>query len=249
MASIVAAPSVSDRSNYSRRFRLPSVPPLWLEGRIMAEYLALVRDPVFYGRGYARVQSRSVLLIPGFFAGDATLGVMSDWLERMGHRPQAAGIRLNILKSDVLLNSLQRRLLDQFRQRRRKVTVIGHSRGGLLAKVLADRHPALVDQVVALGSPLRDPFDVHPLTMAGVHTARLINFVRHPGTAERHFLAELAAGPKVPVTSIYTRSDGVVNWKACVDAPGITCHEVRGSHIGLALNREVYRALAALLNS
>jgi hypothetical protein len=102
--------------------------------------------------------------------------------------------------------------------------------------------------VITLGSPLNDPFDVHPLTMAGVHAAHLFNAMRyrHPASVEMRFLRDLRAAPRVPTTSIYSRSDGVVNWKACL-RPDINSIEVNGSHVGLALNPEVYRILAHLL--
>jgi pimeloyl-ACP methyl ester carboxylesterase len=219
---------------------------MWREGRVWREYFALTRDPVFYGRGFPRGSGQPVLLIPGFMAGDITLNVMSDWLQRLGYAPQPAGIRVNIHNSELLLAGLRRRLLNHYLPTRSRVTLIGHSRGGLLAKVLADRHPQLVERVIALGSPLTNPFDIHPLTMASVQAARLINFLRHPLTVEERFLGDLAAAPAVPTTSIYTRSDGVVNWRACV-RPDVTCVEVDGCHIGLAVNREVYRVLARLL--
>jgi len=114
--------------------------------------------------------------------------------------------------------------------------------------VLSHRKPDLVEQVITLGSPLNDPFDVHPLTMAGVHAAHLFNAVRyrHPASVEMRFLRDLGAAPRVPTTSIYSRSDGVVNWKACLRSD-LNSIEVHGSHVGLALNPEVYRILAHLL--
>ena len=126
--------------------------------------------------------------------------------------------------------------------------MIGHSRGGVLAKVLSHRKPDLVEQVITLGSPLNDPFDVHPLTMAGVHAAHLYNAMRyrHDASVEMRFLRDLRAEPRVPTTSIYSRSDGVVNWKACL-RPDINAIEVHGSHVGLAMNPEVYRILAHML--
>jgi pimeloyl-ACP methyl ester carboxylesterase len=143
-------------------------------------------------------------------------------------------------------------LIDTLEAMQRKtesrVSLVGHSRGGVLAKVLSHRHPDLVEQVITLGSPLNDPFDVHPLTMAGVHAAHLFNAVRygHPASVEMRFMRDLRAAPRVPMTSIYSRSDGVVNWKACL-RPDINAIEVHGSHVGLALNPEVYRILAHLL--
>jgi triacylglycerol lipase len=50
----------------------------------------------------------------------------------------------------------------------------------------------------------------------------------------------------VTLTSIYSREDGVVQWQSCV-APDANCVEVTGSHVGLAFNRKVYRAIAEAL--
>lgn len=223
---------------------------MWRESRLAVEYLALIRDPVYYGRGVPRGKGRPVLLIPGFLAGDSSLNVMAGWLRRMGYRPQLSGISFNIRYSEVTLEGVISRLSAAASQRAdggRRVILIGHSRGGLLAKVVGDRHPDLVERVIALGSPLAEVFDVHPLLMAGVHAARIYNFVRF-GTRwdiEKAFLDEVAARPKVPVTSIYSKSDGVVNWKACL-RDDVETLEVGGSHGGLAVNVEVYKALARL---
>src|SRR5439155_1552038 len=120
-------------------------------------------------------------------------------------------------------------LLALHRKTGARIAVVGHSRGGVLAKVLSHRKPDLVEQVITLGSPLNDPFDVHPLTMAGVHAAHLFNAVRyrHPASVEMRFLRYLKAAPRVPTTSTYPRSDGVVNWKACL-RPDINAIEGHG---------------------
>src|SRR5450756_673186 len=168
----------------------------------------------------------------------------------MGYRPRVAGVAFNVMYSEVML----RPLIDTLRELRRRtcarVSLVGHSRGGVLAKVLSHRKPDLVEQVITLGSPLNDPFDVHPLTMAGVRAAHIYNAFRygHAASVEERFLRDLAAPPRVPTTSIYSRSDGVVNWRACL-RPDVNAIEVNGSHIGLALNPEVYRILAQLLTA
>jgi triacylglycerol lipase len=221
---------------------------MWLEGRFSIEFLRLIRDPVFRGVDVPAGLRRPVLLIPGFLAGDWTLRTQRDWLRRVGYRPRLAGLAFNVMYSEVMLKPLLETLQSLHRKTGARVSVVGHSRGGVLAKVLSHRKPDLVEQVITLGSPLSDPFDVHPLTMAGVHAARLFNAVRygHPESVEMRFLRDLRAAPRVPTTSIYSRTDGVVNWKACL-RPDINAIEVRGSHVGLALNPEVYRILAHLL--
>ena len=212
------------------------------------EWLRLIRDPVYRGDDVPPGHGRPVLLVPGFLAGDWTLRTPYDWLKRMGYRPRMAGVTFNVMYSEVMLRPLIDTLTALHRRTGARVSLVGHSRGGVLAKVLAHRRPDLVEQVITLGSPLKDPFDVHPLTMAGVHAAHVYNVMRygHPASVEMRFLRDLAAAPRVPTTSIYSRSDGVVNWHACL-RPDINAIEVNGSHVGLSLNPEVYRIPSYLL--
>jgi len=228
--------------------RFTPLPPMWLEGRLAAEYVNLIQDPVYYGRGVAPGDGRPVLLIPGFLAGDQTLLTMQSWLRRLDYLPTLSGIRFNVHYSEMTLERVLERLYVHHRRTRQKVALVGHSRGGLLAKVLADRNPELVSQVIALGSPLNAAYDVHPVTLAAVRAARLYNRIRYRNQWETEvaFMEQLAAPPAVPVTSIYTRSDGVVNWEACL-RDDVTTLEVNGSHGGLGVNAEVYRHLARLL--
>jgi pimeloyl-ACP methyl ester carboxylesterase len=221
---------------------------MWLEGRFYIEYLRLIRDPVFRGIEVPPGNRRPVILIPGFLAGDWTLRTPFHWLRRVGYRPRMAGVTLNVMYSEVMLRPLLDALMSLHRRTAARVSLVGHSRGGVLAKVLAHRKPELVEQVITLGSPLNDPFDVHPLTMASVRAAHVYNVMRygHAASVEMRFLRDLAAAPKVPMTSIYSRSDGVVHWKACLRSD-INSIEVKGSHVGLALNPEVYRILSHLL--
>lgn len=224
------------------------IPPIWLEGRVYIEYLRLIRDPVFRGVDVPSGLRKPVVLIPGFLAGDWTLSTLYDWMRKVGYRPRMAGVAFNVNYSEVMLKPVLDALLELHRKTGARVSLVGHSRGGVLAKVMAHRKPDLVEQVITLGSPLSDPFDVHPLTMAGVRAAHLFNVVRyrHPASVEMRFLRDLKAPPRVPTTSIYSRSDGVINWRACLRSD-INAIEVHGSHVGLALNPEVYRILGHLL--
>lgn len=192
---------------------------------------------------------RVLLLIPGFLAWDASLTVMRDWLNRCGYQAELPGMALNVSYSEMVLKPLAARLMTLAAWAGRgKVTLIGHSRGGLLAKVLADRHPQLVRGVICLGSPLQDPYDVHPLTMAGVRLAHAYNLLRYArgGNIETRFLRDLEGPTQVPLYSLYSRTDGIVHWQACLRQDA-ECLEVGGSHLGLGVNREVYQSLAGLL--
>ncbi len=214
----------------------------------LRELSALLRDPVFRGRGVPRGDGRAVLLVPGFLSGDWSMTVMHGWLQRIGYSAHMSGIYFNVRASEHMLAGLRRRLSEIRAGTASRVTLLGHSRGGLLAKVLAQRQPDAIEQVIALGSPLADQSDITPLTQAAVGVVRTVNEIGFGLRlrAEGRFAYDLKQAPAVPTTSIYTRSDDVVNFRSCI-RPDIPSIAVWGSHNGLVINPEVYRLLGRLL--
>ena len=214
----------------------------------LRELSALLRDPVFRGRGVPRGDGRPVLLVPGFLSGDWSMRVMQSWLQRVGFRVYLSGILFNVQHSERMLAGLRHRLVQVEKDTGSRVSIVGHSRGGLLAKVLSQRRPESVEQVITLGAPLADWTDLS-LTMhhaVGVfRTANEIAFGRRLN-AEGRFTHDLGLRPAVPPTSIYTRSDDVVNFRSCL-RPDIPAISVWGTHNGLLVNPEVYRLLGRLL--
>jgi triacylglycerol lipase len=232
---------------YTGRWR--QQPPVWLEGRGVLEYLRLLRHPIYRGAGVPGAGA-PVLLVPGLMAGDSSLSVLRNWLLRSDYHVEVAGLVFNIRYSDLVARLITLRLQAMHRLLGRKVTIVGHSRGGMLAKVVADRQPDAVARVIALGAPIGAPYDIHPLTMAGVRVAHALNVIRYArgGGVERSFLKELEAPAQVPLVSIYSRTDGIVHWEACLRADA-ECLEVAGSHLGLGVNAQVYQLLAGILPS
>ncbi|MEA2387320.1 MAG: triacylglycerol lipase, partial [Thermoleophilaceae bacterium] len=86
-----------------------ALPPIWREGRIGLEAAALMRNPVYRGEGIADAGGQPVLLIPGFLAGDDSLGIMTRWLRRTGHHTRKAGIRSNVDCSSLAMERLEER--------------------------------------------------------------------------------------------------------------------------------------------
>jgi triacylglycerol lipase len=227
------------------------------ELRWQAELARLLVDPIWRGIGVPRGDGSPVLLLPGFMAGSESLAVLNQWLRGVGYRVYRSGIRVNVDCSDRAIDRLDARLQQIHDKRGDKVALIGHSRGGHFAKVLGQRRPELVSGVVSLGAGLDNPFDISVPTKLAVAAVRTF----HHRTDDRcredgclttqcgcRFAREYAAPfPKsVPLTSIYSRGDGVVWWEAAV-VPYANCVEVSGSHIGLAANRKAYRAIAQAL--
>lgn len=246
------SPRYADRGIPPLRYfgRVIGLPPVWLESRAPFENMRLRNTPAYAGDGLPRGEGQPVLLIPGFMAADRSLATLRDWLLRMGYHAEIPGLAFNVRYSEAVLNAINLHLVDLYGWLGQKVTLVGHSRGGLLAKVAAHRHPEMVDRVVALGAPLADPFDISPFTMACVRLAQVFNLVRfgQTGEVERPFLDDLAAPVGRPLTSIYSRTDGIVHWRACI-RPDAECVEVVSSHVGLAVNPDVYALIARLLAS
>lgn len=212
------------------------------------EFSALIRDPVFRGRGVPPGDGRAVLLIPGFLAGDWTMRVMDAWLRRVGYSSHLSGIIFNVHHSERMLAGLRRKVAEVEKEAGARVTLVGHSRGGLLAKVLSQRRPKGIEQVITLGSPLADWTDLAFMThhaVGVVTTANQLVYGRRLN-AEGRFTYDLKLPPVVPTTSIYTKTDDVVNFRSCL-RPDIPALPAWGSHNGLVVNPEVFRLLGRLL--
>lgn len=227
------------------------------ELRWQLELARLLADPVWRGVGVPRGDGGPVLLIPGFLAGDQSLSFMAAWLRRIGHRPRRAGIAFNVRCADIAVDRLERTLHHLFLSSGRPVAIVGHSRGGHFAKALASRCPDQVSRVVSLGSGLDDPFDISETTRRAVASVRQALHRQDPARAALgcftpscscRYAADFARPfpAQVPLTSVYSKGDGVVRWQACV-VPYARCVEVRGSHVGLAFNRHAYREIARAL--
>src|SRR4051794_6046876 len=110
------------------------IPPLWRESRLGLEAAALLRSRVFKGEDVEDAGGQPVLLIPGFLAGDDSLGLMTQWLRRTGHRTKSAGIRSNVDCSSASVERLAERLECLARTSGQRVAIIGQSRGGDMGK-------------------------------------------------------------------------------------------------------------------
>jgi triacylglycerol lipase len=230
--------------------------PIWREGLVAFERAALMRDPVWRGDGVLHGDGAPVMLVPGFLAGDTSLGLMAQWLRRIGYRPCRAGIRANVDCTARALERLEGQA-ERFADRHgRSLTVVGQSRGGTMARILAVRRPDLVQGIVCLGSPLVDHLAVHPLVRAQVRAVALLGSLGVGGlfsyNCSEGCCAEVNAQARAPMpdgvsfTAVYSRSDGVVDWRACLD-PAARQVEVRSTHVGMAANPAVYAVVADAL--
>ena len=243
----------------SRLIPLGDRPPLWREARFGLEAAALLRDPIFRGDGVSAGRGRPVLLIPGFLAGDGSLSMMAGWLKRGGYRPSRAGMVANVNCAGTVMPRLEERLERLVSEQGQKAAIVGQSRGGTLAKLVALRRPDLVCGIVTLGSPNLDPLAINALLARQVALVAALGQAGMPGFFRRECLAgdcadavaaELARPwpSGLPYVAVYSRRDAVVDWRACLD-PAAEHVEVDASHVGMGVNPAVYAVLGARLGA
>jgi triacylglycerol lipase len=199
------------------------------------------RSPTVYPQ---IAEGAPVLLVPGFLAGDRSLQTLARHLAEAGFRPQAAGIARNVDCSEASAARLAARLERVASEHGQQVAIVGHSRGGMLARVLARRRPELVSGVIALAAPHRHPLALHPLLLAHAFSLGALGSIGVPGLvryscALGRCCSEFRRDHAAPVNadlgyvSIYSRRDGIVDWRACLDPSGRHV-EVTSSHTGMA---------------
>jgi pimeloyl-ACP methyl ester carboxylesterase len=231
--------------------------PLRGEVRYGLELARLLADRDFRAPG-RRPSAPAVVLVPGFMAGDQSLRMLSGWLRRRGSDTAGSGMRLNTSCAERAVRAIEPRVHRLAKRTGRRVVLIGQSRGGELARVAAVRNPEVVGALVMLGSPVLAPLSVGPAVLGAVRSVAWLGDLGVPGM----FSSECRDGPccaawredlqaplppSVRAVAIYSRSDGVVSWEACLD-PYAEQIEVDSSHSGMSVNQEVYRVLAMILD-
>ncbi len=225
--------------------------PTSLEARLPLEWLSLLGDPVWQLRELPGAKARPVLLVPGFLGTEESLHPMRSWLRRMGFDAEVAPVGLNAGPSargaQVVVDSVRQMAAAS----RQLVVIVGHSRGGQHARVAAVRAPEAVETLVTLGTPLRVVRPNHalvrfPVSVVSAVCRRVATEPQRAAEAayERDLLGPLP--PDVRHVSVWSKTDGIVDWRVSVDRSAESLR-VEGSHLGLAVNPEVYRALVSIL--
>ncbi|WP_232666152.1 alpha/beta hydrolase [Pseudonocardia sp. TRM90224] len=214
----------------------------------------LLRHPVWTER-VEQGAGTGVVVVPGFGGVDASMLVLRTWLHRRGYAPIGAALGLNLGCTAALVDRLERTAAEHAARTGGPVVLLGHSRGGLLSRMVAVRRPELVAGLVMLGSPVLDPLDVRGLAapvlqvllrLSALGVRGLLDGGCLDGPCRDATALGLAAPLDVPALAFFSREDGVVAWQACRD-PAAEWVEVTSSHTGMGTDPVLYTALARWL--
>ena len=114
--------------------------------------------------------------------------------------------------------------------------------------------------VVALGSPQVDPLAVHPLVRLQVEAVGRLGSLGAPGLFKRScidgdccssFWQDLAQPlPRgVSLVSVYSKSDGIVDWHSCLDPHATGSWRSTPPTAGWRCRRSAWRAVAEALEA
>jgi len=232
--------------------------PIWQELLIGVEMVCLRVSPAYWGLGIPHGDGSAVVVIPGFMGTDLYLAEFRAWLSRIGYRTYYSGIGLNAECPNLLIrHRLDETIQKAYGATGKKIHLVGHSLGGVMARAVASQMPGRIASVITMGSPFRG-VSLHPSVLRAAELVRLQILSRHgegvlpacyTGACTCDFLESLARRfPRsVGQTAIYTKSDGIVDWHMCKTGNAKVDFEVSGTHIGLVFNPIVYDLVARRL--
>jgi pimeloyl-ACP methyl ester carboxylesterase len=220
-----------------------------------AELILLHAAPIYYGLGTPHGDGSGVVLIPGFLCPDHYLFPLRKWLGRIGYEAFFSGIRMNAECPNLLIQRCLNDTIEKaLAKTGRKIHLIGHSLGGVIARSIAGQRPRDIASVITLGAPFRGTV-AHSSILRAAETVRRRILKEHgtgvlptcyTGHCTCDFVDSLqrTVPPSVLETAIYTADDGVVDWRHCKTDNPEADFQVSGTHIGLAFNSSVYTIIA-----
>jgi hypothetical protein len=222
------------------RLRAPGLFLMLAEARSLLELnTSLLLSPLLMRA--PKGDGHPVLALPGFLASDISMAPLRRYLKELGYDAHAWNMGRN-LGGVAGKRSALRDLLTQIHETTgRKVSIIGWSLGGIYARDLALQLPDMVRSVITLGTPFAND-------ITATNATKLYEALSGEGINDNPEIREAIAGDlPVPTTSIYSRTDGIVNWRTNLLRPSKTAENIEvhlASHTGLGVNPAALWAVA-----
>lgn len=245
-----------EKKKFAEKKHKPANRPILREALTGLNWLELRASPVYYGWNVPHGNGEAVIIVPGFLATDFYLTELYWWLWRVGYHPYLSNIGLNAHCLNKLAQRLSATIERAEAETQRPVHLIGHSLGGILARSAAARQPEKVASVITLGSPFRG-IRSHPLVMriSDEVRRRIIRDGENESPdcytgfcpCETVKFSESPLPETIFQTAVYTKTDGIVDWRMCLSEQKADNYEVSSTHAGMVFNWQVYRLIAKRL--
>lgn len=218
--------------------RAPSALLMAMEGRAVFEWSAFFLSwPML--RKAPPGDGHPVLVLPGLIANDSSTWPVRRLLSQLGYAATPWAQGFNVGPKDHIVQNLID-TVDRLNDKHgKKVSLLGWSLGGSMARALATRMPDSIRSVITLGSP-------HAGDPRHTNAWRVFELVSGLKADDPALHAELALPPKVPMTSILSKTDGVVAWQMSLapEHPLYENIEISATHLGMGANPAVLWAIA-----
>ncbi|MEM7481391.1 MAG: alpha/beta hydrolase [Acidobacteriota bacterium] len=217
----------------------PPTGTLLKETRVVTDALSLVLAAP-WALALPRGSGQTVMVLPGYMTSDRATVLLRGFLRALGHRAVGWGLGTNRGNVEGLLEPVSERVASLAEEAGSPIALVGWSLGGVLAREAARDLPALVSRVITLGTPV----------VGGPrYTIAAGAFAKHQAEIDAQIEERGQRPIEVPITSVYTETDGVVAWRACIDelSPDVEHLRVPGSHLGLGINPRVWSIVARRL--
>ena len=187
---------------------------------------------------------REVLVLPGWLVGDVSTTLLRGALRLDGHRVRGWGLGRNTGDVPQRLDAVTEQVAARAAATGSQLDLVGWSLGGVIAREVARRRPDAVRRVITLGTPLHGSSFTAFAALFAEDVARGTGDALAAGARERRARRQ-ATPPRVPVTVVWSRRDGIVQWRAQQDRdnPWAEHVEVRSTHVGMTLDPDVLDVL------
>ena len=223
--------------------RPPSRLATMLEARAPLDWATvLLRAPQLASA--PRGDGRPVVLLPGYGSDEISRRPHGKYLDVLGYDVHEWGIGRNRGNVEAYVQRIGEFSGDIQRQSGNSVTLVGWSLGGVVARETARLFEPCIREVITMGTPI---------VGGPKYTAVAARFAEQSGIDLDAFELEVhernLIGLRQPITAIYSKSDGVVGWRACIDVYNEHARniQVRSSHFGMGASGRVWRLIADTL--
>ncbi len=183
-----------------------------------------------------------IMLLPGWKAHDTVMFPLKTYLSRLGYKPEYWGLGFNNGYVEKYRDQLISRLSEEHNDE--KITLIGWSLGGVVAREVARVLPHKVAGVVTYGTPVigGPKYTIGAKAWGTEEAERIINLLES---------LESTDPISVPISAIFTKKDSIVNWSACIDHHSryVSHYEVKSTHLSLGIDPEVWEIVADHLSA